>query len=199
MPAAIDYYFSPISPYSYLGHERLVTIAAKHGARVNLLPVDLMKVFPATGGVPVPKRAPERQAYRLVELQRWSKHLGVPLTLHPKHWPTSDAPASRLVIVAHQEGADAMGLAFALMRACWSEDRDIADPATLEAIVDACGLDRALIEASEAPGVEEQRQAFTQMAIDRKVFGAPFYGVNGEMFWGQDRLDFVDRALAAAG
>ena len=199
MPAAIDYYFSPISPYSYLGHQRLASIAAKHGATVNLLPVDLMKVFPATGGVPVPKRAPERQAYRLVELQRWSTHLGVPLTLHPKHWPTSDAAASRLVIVAHQAGADALGLAFALMRACWSEERDIADPATLASIVDACGLDHALIAAADAPGIEEQRQAFTQLAIDRQVFGAPFYGVNGELFWGQDRLDFVDRALAAAG
>ena len=196
MPA-VDYYFAPISPYSYLGHERFTAIAQKHGAKVNLIPVDLMQVFPVSGGVPVGKRAPQRQAYRLVELQRWSDHLGVPLTLHPKHWPTADAAASRLVIAADRAGADAMGLAFALMRACWSEDRDIADPATLEAIVDACGLDRALLEAAEAPEIEEQRLAFTQQAIDRQVFGAPFYMVNGEMFWGQDRLDFVDEALSA--
>ena len=197
MSAAIDYYFSPISPYSYLGHQRFAAIAAKHGATVTLIPIDLMQVFPATGGVPVPKRAPARQAYRLVELQRWSKHLGVPFTLHPKHWPTPDAAASRLVIAADRAGADAMGLAFALMRACWSEDRDIADPATLEAIVESCGLDPALLEAANASDVEDLRIAFTQQAIDRQVFGAPFYVVNGEMFWGQDRLDFVDEALSA--
>lgn len=198
MPAAIDYYFAPISPYSYLGHDRFAAIAAKHGATVNLIPVDLMQVFPVSGGIPVGKRAPQRQAYRLVELKRWSDHLGVPLTLHPKHWPTADAAASRLVIAADRAGADAMGLAFALMRACWSEERDIADPATLEAIVKECGLDPALLEAAEAPDIEQARLAFTQQAIDRQVFGAPFYVVNGEMFWGQDRLDFVDRALAAA-
>ena len=197
MPAAVDYYFAPISPYSYLGHERFAAIAEKHGATVNLIPIDLMQVFPVSGGIPVGKRAPQRQAYRLVELQRWSDHLGVPLTLHPKHWPTADAAASRLVIAADRAGADAMGLAFALMRACWSEDRDIADAATLEAIVDTCGLDRALLEAANAADVEDQRVALTQQAIDRQVFGAPFYVVNGEMFWGQDRLDFVDEALSA--
>ena len=197
MPAAVDYYFAPISPYSYLGHERFAAIAEKHGATVNLIPIDLMQVFPVSGGIPVGKRAPQRQAYRLVELQRWSDHLGVPLTLHPKHWPTADAAASRLVIAADRAGADAMGLAFALMRACWSEDRDIADAATLEAIVESCGLDRALLEAANAADVEDQRVAFTQQAIDRQVFGAPFYVVNGEMFWGQDRLDFVDEALSA--
>ncbi len=197
MPAAVDYYFAPISPYSYLGHERFAAIVEKHGATVNLIPIDLMQVFPVSGGVPVGKRAPQRQAYRLVELQRWSDHLGVTLTLHPKHWPTDDAAASRLVIAADRAGADAMELAFALMRACWSEDRDIADPATLEAIVDSCGLDRALLEAANAADVEDQRVAFTQQAIDRQIFGAPFYVVNGEMFWGQDRLDFVDAALSA--
>jgi len=196
MPATVDYYCSPISPYSYLGHQRFAAIVEKHGAGVNLLPVDLMQVFPATGGVPVPKRAPERLAYRLVELKRWSDHLGVPLNLHPKHWPTADGAASRLIIATDQAGADAMGLAFALMRACWAEERDIADPATLETIVDACGLDRALIAASDASGIEERRQALTRQAIERGVFGAPFYVVGDDMFWGQDRLDFVDEALS---
>ena len=197
MPAAVDYYFAPISPYSYLGHQRFASIAAQRGATVNLLPIDLMQVFPASGGVPVGKRAPQRQAYRLVERRRWSEHLGVPLTLHPKHWPTPDPAASRLVIAADRAGADAMGLAFALMRACWSEERDIADPATLKAILGSCGLDPALIAAAGAPEIEEQRQALTRQAIDRQIFGAPTYVVNGELFWGQDRLDFVDRALAA--
>lgn len=197
MPASVDYYFSPISPYSYLGHPKFASIVARHGAAVTLVPIDLMQVFPATGGLPVPKRAPERQAYRLVELARWSKHLDMPLTLHPKHWPTADAAASRLIIAADQAGADAMGLAFALMRACWAEERDVADKATLAEIADACGIGRAVLAAADAPDVEERRLALTRQAIDRQVFGAPFYVVNGEMFWGQDRLDFVDRALAA--
>ena len=197
MPATVDYYCSPISPYSYLGHQRFAAIVEKRGATVNLLPIDLMQVFPATGGLPVPKRAPERLAYRLVELRRWSDHLGVPLTLHPKHWPTADAAASRLIIAADEAGADAMGLAFALMRACWAEERDVADLATLREIVDACGLDHALIAASDSADIEDKRLALTRQAIERQVFGAPFYVVDGEMFWGQDRLDFVDRALAA--
>ena len=196
MPAAVDYYCSPISPYSYLGHQRFASIVAKHGATVNLYPVDLMQVFPATGGLPVPKRAPARQSYRLVELQRWSDHLGVPLTLHPKYWPADASAASRLILAADQAGSDAMGLAFALMRACWSEERDLADPATLEAIIDECGLDRTLIEAAQAPDIEQRSQALTQQAIEQEIFGAPFYVVNGEKFWGQDRLDFVDEALA---
>ncbi len=196
MPATVDYYCSPVSPYSYLGHQRFAAIVEKHGASVNLLPIDLMQVFPATGGVPVPMRAPERLAYRLVELKRWSDHLGLPLNLHPKHWPTSDAAASRLIIAADEAGVDAMGLAFALMRACWAEERDVADLATLEAIVGACGLDRALIAASDASDIEERRQALTRQAIERGVFGAPFYVVGDEMFWGQDRLDFVDEALS---
>lgn len=197
MPAAVDYYFTPVSPFSYLGHRRLAAIAAKHGATINLRPMDLTEVFPASGGLPVPKRAPQRQAYRLVELRRWSDHLGVPLNPRPKHFPVPDAAATRLILAADQAGEDAMGLTFALMRAVWAEDRDIADPATLDEIADACGLDAAALRtAAAAPAIEERRRALTREAIERQVFGAPTYFVGDEMFWGQDRLDFVDRALA---
>ncbi len=197
MPATVDYYFSPVSPFSYLGHGRFAAIADRHGAAVTIKPIDLGQIFPVSGGLPLPKRAPQRQAYRLVELGRWSAHLGVKLNLKPAHFPTPDATAAHLIIAADRAGDDAMGLTLALMQAVWAEDRDIADPATLDQIVAARGLDAAALKrAADAPQTAELRQAYTAEAIDRQVFGAPTYVIADQLYWGQDRLDFVDRALA---
>ncbi|NNG04497.1 MAG: 2-hydroxychromene-2-carboxylate isomerase [Inquilinus sp.] len=200
MPVTVDYYFSPVSPFTYLGHARFASIAAKHGAAVRVKPMDLGQIFPNSGGLPLPKRAPQRQAYRLVELKRWSAFLDLPLNPQPKHFPVPDAAAARLIVAADAAGADAMGLTGAILRAVWAEERDVSDPATLAAIAGEQGLDAAaLTAAADAPEIEQRRQALTQEAVDRQVFGAPTYGIGDELFWGQDRLDFVDRALAAVG
>jgi 2-hydroxychromene-2-carboxylate isomerase len=193
----VSYYFTPISPWTYLGHTRFVDMAKRHGASVRLRPVDLGKVLPASGGLPLAKRAPQRQAYRLHELARWRDALGVPLALHPKHFPVSADLAARTIIAADlAAGTDAaLGLAGALMRACWAEDRDIADTATVAAIAAEQGLDATALGA-RAEAAAAAYEAYTAEAIEVQVFGAPWYQIGDTPFWGQDRLEFVDRALA---
>jgi 2-hydroxychromene-2-carboxylate isomerase len=195
----IDYYLTCPSPWSYLGHARLLVIAQHHGATINLKPVDYGRIFPVSGGLPLPKRAPQRQAYRLVELARWRDFLGVRLNTQPKFFPADSMPSALMVCAALAAPDKALALAGAIMRACWADDRNIADPDTLKAIADECELNgAALASAAATPETRAIYDRFTQEAIDRQVFGAPTYVFNGELFWGQDRLDFLNRALAQA-
>ena len=197
---SIDYYFTPQSPWTYLGHQRFVHMAQAAGAAVRVLAADFGQVFATSGGLPLPKRAPQRQAYRMVELRRWREFLGVPIQLEPKFFPVSADLAAKTIIAAAPSGAEKqLDLAHGIMRACWEEDRDISQGATLEAVASACGLDgTALVAAAAQAGAQAEYDRLTQEAVDRQVFGAPTYVVAGEPFWGQDRLDFVDRALARA-
>jgi len=198
MAKTIDYYFSPMSPWSYLGHERLGNIARKHHAKINVKPVDFGKIFPASGGVPVAKRAPQRQKYRLVELARWQKHVGIPLTIQPKYFPYDATIASLLVVAAADELGEklAMLIASAIFKGCWVEERNMGDPEELFKIVKAQGLDAvALLATARSEENIARYQALTDEALKRDVFGAPTYVYNDELFWGQDRLDFLDRAL----
>jgi 2-hydroxychromene-2-carboxylate isomerase len=199
MGKTVDYYFSPISPWTYLGHERFAAIAQRHGAAIEVKPADLSKIFPVSGGLPLPKRAPQRQAYRMVELKRFRDYLGIPLNLEPKFFPAPGDAAAQLIVAARRAGgADAaMRLAGAILRACWAEDRNVGDAATLSAICTEQGMDAgALAAAAETAAVKAEYEGNTQEAVARKVFGAPSYVIAGEIFWGQDRLDFVERALA---
>jgi len=195
----VRYFLTPSSPWTYLGHDRFVAMARRHGARILLRPADLGRVLPLSGGLPLPKRAPQRQAYRLHELARWRDHLGLPLNVHPKHFPVPADDAARLIIAADLAlGTDAaLTLAGALMRAVWAQDRDIADPATRAAIVAEQGLDAAAIDA-QAEAARAGYEANTEEAIAAQLFGMPWYVVGDEPFWGQDRLEFVERALARA-
>nr|WP_314541839.1 2-hydroxychromene-2-carboxylate isomerase [uncultured Massilia sp.] len=198
MSKVIHYYFAPQSPYAYFGHARLLKLAAQYGAIVEPKPFDLAAIFSESGGQPIAKRAPQRQAYRLVELERWADFLGLPLNLHPTFFPVDQTAASLLLVAARaQNGADqALELAGALLRAVWAEQRDIADAATLQALADDCGLDgAALLEASRTVETRRQYDGFNQEAIDAGIFGSPWYIVDGQGFWGQDRLDFVERLL----
>ncbi len=198
MGHAVDYYFAPQSPWAYLGHQRLAEIAARAGATVRVMPIDLGgKVFPISGGLPLGQRAPQRQAYRLVELQRFSEHLKAPLNLKPKFFPVGGDDAARLIIAADLAlgSAVAMQVAGAVLTACWAQERNIADDKVLAQLLAEHGLPAALLEQSHSQSVQERYEAYTQGAIDAGVFGAPSYVVDGEIFWGQDRLDFVERAL----
>jgi len=200
MPKLIDYYFTPVSPYTYLGHERLREIAARHGATIAVKPVDYGRIFPVSGGLPLKQRSPQRQAYRLIELERWAKHLGKALNVKPKFFPVSADAAARWILAAQARrdaGADAARLAGALLRAVWAEERDISDAPTLASIAIEQRLDPAMLAAgAAAPDAASRYDALTQEAIDRRIFGAPTYFYRDEPFWGQDRLDFLDRALA---
>ena len=195
----VDYYFATMSPWAYFGHERFVRMARDANAEVRVRAVDLGKVFPVSGGLPLGKRAPQRQAYRLVELRRFSDWLGLPLNLHPKHFPVAGDPSARLIaVVAEQDGTDAaLRLSGAVLTAVWAQDRDIADTVTLAGLLAGCGLDAARLAQSQTEAAQALADAHTQAAIDAGVFGSPSYVVDGELFWGQDRLDFVERALRA--
>lgn len=201
MGKTITYYLTPQSPFAYLGHARLMQIAAAHEAHVDIRPIDLGKVFSVSGGLPLAKRAPQRQAYRLQELARWGAHLGVPINVQPKVFPVPPEQASRLIIATRTSLGEqpALEVAGAVMRALWAEDRNIADDATLVQVADLCGFDgRMLLKSSQTAGVQEQLDKNTDEAIAANVFGAPWYVVDGEGYWGQDRLDFVERAIAQA-
>jgi 2-hydroxychromene-2-carboxylate isomerase len=198
MSVVIDYFLSPQSPWTYLGHERFAEIARKAGAAINVLPVDLGRVFPVSGGLPLAKRAPQRQAYRLVELKRFSEHLGRPLNLHPRYFPVASDDAAKLIIaVDMHDGSDAaMRLAGSILRGVWVDEKNIADPSALQEMLDGCGLPARRLEESQSQTVHERYEQDSQRAIDGGVFGAPTYVAFGEMFWGQDRLDFLERRLA---
>ncbi|MEQ1685365.1 MAG: 2-hydroxychromene-2-carboxylate isomerase [Burkholderiaceae bacterium] len=200
MSVVIDYFFSPQSPWTYLGHQRFADIARAAGAQIKVLPVDLGKVFPLSGGLPLAKRAPQRQAYRLVELPRFSEHLGLPLNLHPRFFPVvSDASSRVIIAVDMHDGAEAaMAVSGAVMRAVWAEDRNIADEQELALMLKSLGLPAQRADDAHSSAVEERYAANSQRAIEAGVFGAPSYVIDGELFWGQDRLDFVQRRLARA-
>ena len=193
----IQYYLTPVSPWTYLGHERFRAIAKAADARLEVLPVDYGAIFPISGGLPLAKRAPQRQAYRLVELKRFSEWLKVPLNLQPKFFPADAAPASRLIIATQQAAGPpaAMLLAGAMLRAVWAEDRNIAERETLAALLAENSLATALLAESDAPEVAARFEANAQRAIAAGVFGAPSYVVEGEIFWGQDRLDLLEQRL----
>jgi 2-hydroxychromene-2-carboxylate isomerase len=194
----IDYYFSPVSPWTYLGHARFQEIARRHEATIAPKPVDYGRIFPLSGGLPVAKRPAQRQAYRLVELARWRDYLGVPMTIQPKYFPY-DSRLATLVIIAAGDADKAMKLAGAFLRGCWAEERDMADEAEVAAVIRGAGLDSgALLKQANLPETAARYGAFTDEAIARQVFGAPTYVYKDELFWGQDRLEFLDRALARA-
>jgi 2-hydroxychromene-2-carboxylate isomerase len=199
MGRTVDYYFAPQSPWAYLGHQRLAEIVQRTGAALRVMPIDLGgKVFPISGGLPLGQRAPQRQAYRLVELKRYGQYLNVPLNVKPKYFPVGGDDAARLIIaadLAHGAGA-AMAIAGAILAACWAQERNMADDKVLAELLHEQNLPASLLEQSHSQAVQVRYETYTQAAIDAGVFGAPSYVVDGEIFWGQDRLDFVERALA---
>jgi 2-hydroxychromene-2-carboxylate isomerase len=201
MATSIDYYFAPQSPWTYLGHQRFWDMARRAGADIRVLPVDLGKIFPRSGGLPLPQRAPQRQAYRLVELKRFADWLGVPLNLHPTYFPVPGDSAARLILaVADGQGSDAaMQLTGVVLKAVWAEQRNINDAGTLAQLLAECGLPAAALDLAQGDAVQRRYEAATQQAFDAGVFGAPSYVIDGEIFWGQDRLDFLERRLAGGG
>ncbi len=191
MAKQIDYYLTPTSPWTYLGHARFAAIAARQGAAVSVKPVNYGVIFPESGGLPVAKRAPQRQAYRLAELARWRDFLGIPLNVHPKFFPADPAPASCLICAAPE--GKRLALAGDLLRAVWAEEQNIADSGVLASIAARHAIADAPAAIAEGKTTYER---YTQEALARQVFGAPTYAIGDALFWGQDRLDFVERALA---
>lgn len=193
---SIDYYYSHLSPWSYLGHQRLIDAAHKAGATINYKPIDAGKVFGASGGLPLAKRPVQRRTYRLAELRRWRDETGLPLNLQPKFHPAPDRCSAQMAIAAQLSGLDVGAFSLALMRGCWVDDKDLADEQTVASIATAQGLDgAALLAKSKGDDVAARYEKYTAEAIEVGVFGMPWYQVDGEPFWGQDRLYFVEKKL----
>lgn len=197
MSRQVTVYYALQSPWTYLGWARLREIVARSGAAARYLPIQSGRMFEASGTLPLAKRPKQRQAYRLMELRRWRDHLSVPLNLHPRYFPVDESLAARMVIAHRQRGGDIAALSQAMMAAVWAEERDLADRATLLEIAREQGGDGpALLGAAEDEAAKSEYDANTDAAIEQGVFGVPTFVIDDELFWGQDRLDFVARALA---
>jgi 2-hydroxychromene-2-carboxylate isomerase len=196
----IDYYASLNSPWTHLGAARIEAMAFAHGATMRIYPVDFGAIFAQSGGLPLPKRSPQRQAYRLQELARWRDHLHIPIHVQPKFFPTSEALTSGCVIGVRETIGDApaIKLAHRVLKALWQEEKNPADPAVLTTLITEVGLNAEQVMALGGdPKWAERRLADTKAALDRNVFGAPSYVIGEDIFWGQDRVAFVERRLAA--
>jgi 2-hydroxychromene-2-carboxylate isomerase len=198
MTVTVDYYMTLTSPWTYLGSAPFAEIAARNNVTVNVKPCKFGPIFEQTGGLPLPKRSPQRRAYRMMELKRWREVRDVPLTLEPKHFPCDDKMATRLVIAAKLLAKDAHKLSLELGRALWEREETLADPAALSSAAQRAGLDAAELRANGPSDAELDalHEQFTQEALTAGVFGAPSFVLpSGEIFWGQDRLELLERAL----
>ena len=194
----ITYYMTVNSPWTYLGSARFAEIARRHGYSVDIKPAKFGEVFAKTGGFPLPKRSPERRAYRLMDMKRWRDHLKIPVNVEPKDFPSNEVPGTRLVLAAKLAGKDAHALATEIGKALWEKEQDIGTDAVLADCAKLAGLDATAIRKAGPSDAELDalHDTFTAEAISRGVFGAPSYVLeSGEIFWGQDRLEFLDRAL----
>jgi len=194
--AHIDYFFATLSPYAYLAGSRLEEVAAKHGATITYKPLDIMALFSRTGGTPPKDRHPSRQAWRLEEMPRQARKLGMPFNIKPAHWPTNAAPSSYAIIAAQNAGGGDLGaLVHSVLRAVWAEERDIAQDDVVRDCLAKAGFDPGLADSGLLSGAETYA-ANLEEAVKANVFGSPFYVVDtGQSFWGQDRLVDLDLHL----
>ena len=199
----VSCFYSLSSPWAYFAGPKQQDIVRRHHVKLWLKPFDFQDVAPRTGGVPLRTRPEPRRSYHALELERWRSYLGMPLQLAPKYYPADgqpagwNKPAGWMVIAAQERGLDAQRLSHALLRALWAEERDTSDPKVRIAVANENDLPGAELAAAEqsAP-VQSLYRAYSAEAERLGVFGAPTYVLAGERYWGQDRLDFLDRALA---
>lgn len=194
--AVVDYYFYGASPFTYLGHGALMQAAARQGAEIVFKPVNLMTIWAVSGAVPPAQRPPVRQRYRLVELQRIAEFRGLPINIKPKFWPTDTSLADQAVIAlveAEENPSDYMQRVFA---GVWAEERDLSDRAVVAGMLTDCGFDAdAILERAASDDIAAIRDRNSEDAVAADAIGVPAYVLNGEVFWGQDRIDLLEHAL----
>ncbi len=195
MKKTVIYFHSLSSPWAYLGGPRFHALIRKHDLDVVVRPT---RIVPPNGGIPLRSRPDARQRYHEVELDRWRQRLKMPLVLRPRHYPTDNQFSARMVIAADHLGWDALALSHGLLHALWSEEKDVRDAAVRKGVADALGMDGArLLAMQDTPEMMAAWQASEQAAAAHGVFGTPTWVYNNTLYWGQDRLDFLDEALAA--
>ena len=195
----IEHFFTPVSGYAYLGHDALLRLAGEFGAHVRQRPVDIARVFAEGGSTPPAKQSDTRRAYRATDIARWAAARALPVNAKPRFWPTDGAPAARTIISVDRMNGPVDLMAGATLAACWARDLDIASPDSLSLLLRECGLDpQVVMQVAAEPETQATFEANTQAAIDAGIFGSPTYRLAGEIFFGQDRLDFVRHALERA-
>jgi 2-hydroxychromene-2-carboxylate isomerase len=196
MPRQIDYYFSVQSPWAYIGHQSFRDVVAAYDLKVNHKPVVLVDLFSETGGLPLLKRHPVRQRYRMVELQRWRDKRGLQFKLEPANWPFNARLADGVVVAAIEAGHDPDPFLRRAFPAVWEEELNLGDAATLVRLADDSGLPgKALVERSKSDDIGKIYEQNRQDALTADVFGSPAYVLDGEVFWGQDRIELLADAL----
>ncbi len=199
MARPIQFFLALTSPWTYLATPRVRALAAEHRVPLQFRPYDILSVFQRNGIKAVGDRPVPVQQNRLNELRRWRAHLGIELNLQPKHFPVNPTLSSKMLVSALAGPGDAPEFAWRVMRACWAEERDISDEATLSAIAADCGFDGAeLLAAVQRGDADSGFAKNTEDAIAGNVFGAPTFLFDGELYWGQDRIEFLRRAVEAA-
>lgn len=194
----IAYYHSLVSPWAYIGFAPFLDLVRRHGARIDYRPVALGEVFGQTGGLPLAKRHPARQRYRMMEIKRWRLRRGLDFALWPKHWPFDASPADRVTVALVMQGRDPAPYLMLAHRAVWERQLDLADEGVLATLLMEAGFEPAtVLAAARDAAVAEAYAANDERAVADGVFGAPSYVVDGEVFWGQDRLDLLDDMLAS--
>ena len=198
MPRVIDYYFSLVSPWAYIGHAPFMEIVQRHGVEVNFKPVFLGRVFAETGGLPLAQRHPARQRYRILELQRWRERRGLSFNITPKHWPFDVNLADRFVIAINSTGKSPDAFLRRAYAAVWEEERNLGDPLVLAELAEQAGFDSStLMDVATGSTTEAIYALNLENAVAADVFGSPAYVLDGEVFWGQDRLDLLADALSS--
>jgi 2-hydroxychromene-2-carboxylate isomerase len=199
MSRRIDYYFSLLSPWSYIGHAHLLDIARRRDAAIVYKPVFLNEVFSETGGLPLAKRHPARQQYRSVELQRWRDKRKLTFNLWPRHWPFDAELANAAVLAIVAAGGDPAAFVQRVFVGVWEREENLADASVLAALLREAGFDaETILAGADSPAIRAAYESNRLEAVAIGVFGAPSYVSQGEIFWGQDRLDLLDDALASA-
>lgn len=197
MTKIIDYYFFSISPFTYLGHQAIVDVAAKHGAKLNIKPSNLMAIWEVSGAVPPGQRPLVRQRYRLIEIARAAEYRGLPINTKPAHFPVDATLADNTIIALTQMGADPCDYMGDVFGAVWADEKDISDEAVLSALLKKHGFDAdAVLNIAKDDATTAIRQKNAEDAIKADAVGVPAYVVDGEVFWGQDRIDYLDHMLA---
>jgi 2-hydroxychromene-2-carboxylate isomerase len=192
----VNFYFSVISSYTYLAAPRFAAVVGRTGASIVYKPVDIMQIFLASGTTPPAKQSDARKAYRMADLARVAKSLDMPLNLKPVFWPAKQNLASGLIIAAQDAGADTMPLTQAILKAVWAEDKNIADELILADLAHSCGLNGSdLLHQAKSKVVQSIFDENTTEASKKGVFGSPSFILEGELYWGQDRLNYLEAAL----
>jgi 2-hydroxychromene-2-carboxylate isomerase len=196
MPRQIDYYFSLTSPWAYIGHALFREVVSTYNCVVNHKPVLLVELFAETGGLPLVKRHPVRQRYRMLELQRWRDKRGLNFHLRPAHSPFNGRLADGMVLATIEAGHDPDALLRRAFAAVFEQQLDLADSATLVRLANDSGLPgEQLIERAGSEEISAAYEQNRQDALAADVFGSPAYVLGGEVFWGQDRIELLADAL----